>query len=47
MEVKEIQNKKAEVVVDVICDCCGNSCKKDEGVIDSELPSTLKGRGFG
>ena|ERR1035437_9885395 len=36
MEVKEIQNKKAEVVVDVICDCCGNSCKKDEGVIDNK-----------
>lgn len=35
MEVREIQNKKTEVVVDILCDCCGKSCKVYEGVIDN------------
>lgn len=33
MENKEIQNKKVEVITDVICDCCGESCKKNEDVV--------------
>lgn len=36
MEKKEIHNVKKEVITDVICDCCGESCKKYEGVIDNE-----------
>ncbi len=35
MEIKKIQNKKTEVVTDVICDCCGKSCKVSEGKIDN------------
>ena len=35
MEKTEIQTKKAEVVVDIICDCCGKSCKVLEGKIDN------------
>lgn len=37
MEIKEIQNKKSEVIIDIICDCCGKSCKVDEGVIDNDV----------
>lgn len=36
METKEIKEKKAEVVTDVICDCCGRSCKVYEGTTDNE-----------
>lgn len=36
MEVKEIQKFPTEVVVDIICDCCGKSCKVQEGIIDNE-----------
>lgn len=31
MEIKETQNKKTEVITDIICDCCGKSCKVDNG----------------
>jgi hypothetical protein len=37
MEIKEIKNLKTEVVTDIICDCCGQSCKVLERVIDNEL----------
>lgn len=37
MEKKEIQSKKVEVITDVICDCCGKSCKVDEGKIDNDI----------
>ncbi len=37
MEIKQIKNIKSEVVTDIICDCCGKSCKTKEGVIDNEL----------
>lgn len=36
MEIKEIHNKKSEVIADVICDCCGKSCKVFEGKITNE-----------
>ena len=36
MDIIEIQNKKTEVVTDVLCDCCGKSCKVDEGKIENE-----------
>ncbi len=39
MEIKEIQNKKTEVVTDVICDCCGKSCKVLEVTVDN--PSNI------
>lgn len=28
MEIKELHLEATEKVVDVICDCCGNSCSK-------------------
>lgn len=37
METKEIQTKKAEIITDVICDCCGKSCKVYEGKIDNDV----------
>jgi hypothetical protein len=36
MEKKEKQNRKVDVVTDVICDSCGESCKIDSFVIDNE-----------
>ena len=36
MENKEYHNRQAEVIVDVTCDCCGNSCKVAEGIVDNE-----------
>jgi hypothetical protein len=36
MEIKEIQNKKTEVTVDILCDCCGKSCKVQESIITNE-----------
>lgn len=35
MEKEEIQNKKKKVITDIICDCCGKSCKIDEGKINN------------
>ena len=37
MEVKEIQNKNIEKIVDVICDCCGKSCRVYTYVIDNPV----------
>lgn len=37
MEKIEIQNKKAEVTIDITCDSCGESCKVLEGVIDNDV----------
>lgn len=37
METKEIQTKKAEVITDVICDCCGKSCKVYESKIENDV----------
>jgi len=34
MKIKEVQIKKSEVITDVICDCCGKSCKVDEGKME-------------
>jgi len=34
MEKREIQNKS--VITDVLCDCCGKSCKVKEGIIDND-----------
>ncbi len=36
MEIKQIQNKNIEVITDVICDCCGESCKAYEGKINND-----------
>jgi hypothetical protein len=36
MEIKEIQNKKKEVVTDILCDICGVSCKKREDIVQNE-----------
>ena len=33
MEKKEIQVKKKEVVVDIICDCCGKSCREIQSTV--------------
>lgn len=37
MEKIEIQNKKTEVITDVICDCCGQSCIVQKGTIDNHI----------
>jgi len=37
MKVKEKYNRKVDVVTDVICDCCGESCKVNEYVVDNDL----------
>lgn len=37
MEITRIENIKTETIVDVICDCCGKSCKKEEFVVDNEI----------
>jgi len=37
MEVKEVQNKKQKITVDVLCDICGKSCKKHEGVVGNPV----------
>jgi hypothetical protein len=37
MEKKKIIVSKKEIIEDVICDCCGNSCKVDYGVIENDL----------
>jgi len=37
MRIKEIQNKKSEVVLDVLCDCCGESCKVYEGRVENPI----------
>lgn len=37
MEVKEIQTKKKEVITDVLCDCCGNSCKVVESTVENPV----------
>jgi hypothetical protein len=37
MEVKEKHNRKVEVITDILCDCCGKSCKMGEHIIDNEL----------
>jgi len=37
MEKKEIQDRKQEVVTDIICDCCGKSCKVNEDKINNDL----------
>lgn len=37
MKKKIIKTKKVEVITDVICDCCGMSCKFDEGKIENDL----------
>jgi diaminopimelate decarboxylase len=37
MKQIEIQNKKTEVVKDIICDICGNSCKVEEYIVDNPV----------
>jgi hypothetical protein len=37
MEIKVVKSINNEVVTDIICDCCGKSCKVDEFKIDNEL----------
>ena len=37
MEIKNIVDSKKEIVDDIICDCCGNSCLVDKGVIDNPI----------
>ena len=36
-EIKKIELKKSEEVVDIICNICNQSCKTDEHKIDNEL----------
>ncbi len=35
MEITRIEDVKTEVIIDVICDSCGKSCKKEEFVVDN------------
>lgn len=37
MKITEKQNRIVETVKDVLCDCCGKSCKVDEGIIDNPI----------
>jgi len=37
VEITEKQNRKVDVITDIICDCCGESCKVNEFVIDNDL----------
>ena len=37
MKTEKIIDTKKEIVTEIICDCCGKSCKVDEGVIDNDL----------
>jgi hypothetical protein len=37
MKITEIQNRKTEIVTDIICDICGKSCKKKEDIINNDL----------
>ena len=36
MKKTEIQKRKTEVTTDIICDCCGKSCKVYEAVVANE-----------
>lgn len=36
MEVNKVENKKSLVLTDVICDCCGESCKVHELIVDND-----------
>jgi hypothetical protein len=36
MEISRIEDVKTEVIIDVLCDSCGKSCKKEEHIIDNE-----------
>lgn len=35
--IKKIEQRKKEIIDDVICDICGNSCKVHEMVIDNDI----------
>lgn len=36
MENIEIQNRKVEIITDMICDYCGGSCKVYENTVDND-----------
>lgn len=36
MDIKKVQTKKVEILTDVICDSCGQSCKVFDGVIEND-----------
>lgn len=35
--IKKIEPRKKEIIDEVICDICGNSCKVHEGICDNDL----------
>mgnify|MGYP007100053164 CR=1 FL=1 len=37
MEKKIIEDRKTEVLDDIICDSCGKSCAVDEGIVDNDV----------
>ena len=37
MDIKEKQNRKVIITKDVLCDCCGESCKVNESVVNNEV----------
>ena len=37
MKSKDIQLKKSEVITEILCDCCGKSCKTHEAVVNNDL----------
>jgi len=45
MEWTEIQNKRTKIIVDIFCDCCGESCKVHEGKIEN-ISRTDNGESF-
>jgi len=34
MEITKKQTKEIDIIEDIICDCCGKSCKKDNNNIE-------------
>ena len=36
MEIKQIQKRNAEIITDVICDCCNRSLKMEEFIMDND-----------
>lgn len=37
MEIKETKKRNVEIITDIICDCCGESCKKYESTVDNPI----------
>ena len=36
MKTEKIIETKKEIITEIVCDCCGKSCKVNEGVINND-----------